>query len=107
MQQGSGCSEYTDRTLQLVNGGFQLYVGVRNATCFNWLQNVSFKEPYAGMAQINNNNNKNNCNNTKNNDNNLITIIITIITIINIIIKMIIKKQEQLPSPSEAQCAER
>ena len=36
---------YTDRTLQLVNDGFQLYFGVEKATCFK-LQHVSFKEPW-------------------------------------------------------------
>ena len=34
---------YTDRTLQPVNGGVQLYFGVEKATCFNWWQDVSFK----------------------------------------------------------------
>ena len=43
--QGSRCMKNTDRTLQLVNDGVQLYFGVENATCFKWLQHVSFKEP--------------------------------------------------------------
>ena len=31
-QQGSGCMKNADRTLQLVNGGFQLYFGVEKAS---------------------------------------------------------------------------
>ena len=34
----TGIPTFYTRTLQLVNGGVQLYLGVEKATCFKWLQ---------------------------------------------------------------------